>query len=248
MLETPGDLIPVLPGAALIPWSRRRSQILNFLHRGPVFFTTLVYDTNVGDISPLDSYFNPQRVSLKDLNERFAQLPTNPVGNPEETKRIGVEAVMLPRLLLYPQGDSALQPPGPATDPGSNSVSWPVEDVFLTDAPQAAHTLPDSFRTDIPRPSYVEQLLRSNAPPHSPKKSPPEEEEYGAVFEEPLLDLDCINLGEQLTASWQDESASEPLSKTLPTLGLTGLMDGLTGETKWNSNTGGPLLNKTTWI
>merc|ERR1711915_587862 len=38
MLERPGDLIPVLPNATSIPWTRRRSQILNFLHRGPVTF------------------------------------------------------------------------------------------------------------------------------------------------------------------------------------------------------------------
>ena len=46
-------------------------QILNFLHRGPVTFSTLVYDTNVGDISSLATYFNPERVSVKDLNSRY---------------------------------------------------------------------------------------------------------------------------------------------------------------------------------
>jgi hypothetical protein len=35
-----------------------------------VTFTTLVYDTNVGDISALSTYFNPERVSVKDLNSR----------------------------------------------------------------------------------------------------------------------------------------------------------------------------------
>ena len=61
MLERPGDLIPVTPQATSIPWTKRRSQILKFLHRGPVTFKTLVYDTNVGDISPLSAYFNPDR-------------------------------------------------------------------------------------------------------------------------------------------------------------------------------------------
>merc|ERR1711973_529044 len=63
MLERPGDLIPVTPQATSIPWTKRRSQILKFLHRGPVTFKTLVYDTNVGDISPLSAYFNPDSSS-----------------------------------------------------------------------------------------------------------------------------------------------------------------------------------------
>ena len=49
---------------------RRRSQILNYLHRGPVTFNTLVYDTNVGDISSLATYFNPDRISERELNLR----------------------------------------------------------------------------------------------------------------------------------------------------------------------------------
>merc|ERR1712048_1190051 len=77
MLERPGDLIPVLPNATSIPWTRRRSQILNFLHRGPVTFGTLVYDTNVGDISALATYFNPDRISERELNLRFGHYPTS---------------------------------------------------------------------------------------------------------------------------------------------------------------------------
>merc|ERR1712033_155885 len=77
MLERPGDLIPVLPNATSIPWTRRRSQILNFLHRGPVTFQTLVYDTNVGDISALATYFNPDRISERELNLRFGHHPTS---------------------------------------------------------------------------------------------------------------------------------------------------------------------------
>ena len=107
MLERPGDLIPILPEAAQLPWTRRRSQvravehgnctwkgyrervlpenvlpmhdltvltfffqILNFLHRGPVTFSTLVYDTNVGDISTLSCYFNQERISVEELNSK----------------------------------------------------------------------------------------------------------------------------------------------------------------------------------
>ena len=44
---------------------------------------TQVYDTNVGDISPLSSYFNPQRWTVRDLNEKFGiqtQTPELSVG------------------------------------------------------------------------------------------------------------------------------------------------------------------------
>jgi len=101
MLERPGDLIPVLPNATSIPWTRRRSQILNFLHRGPVTFQTLVYDTNVGDISALATYFNPDRISERELNLRFGHYPTSGEkhASPQKT---GNEPIVKPRLLLYP--------------------------------------------------------------------------------------------------------------------------------------------------
>jgi len=103
MLITPGDLIPVLPAATAIPWTRRKSQILNFLHRGPVTFRTLVYDTNVGDISALATYFNPERVSVKDLNSRFGQYPNSGEDHKELEVKVGSEQVVKPRLLLYPE-------------------------------------------------------------------------------------------------------------------------------------------------
>jgi len=100
MLERPGDLIPVNVDAASVPWTRRRSQILDFLHRGPVDFSTLVYDTNVGDISSLVSYFNPERVSVDDLNTKIGSYPSS--GDTHvEVKKIGNEDVVMPRLLLY---------------------------------------------------------------------------------------------------------------------------------------------------
>lgn len=104
MLITPGDLIPVHPTATTIPWTRRKSQILNFLHRGPVTFTTLVYDTNVGDISALSTYFNPERVSVKDLNSRFGQHPSSSgEDSRDDNVKVGSENVLKPRLLLYPE-------------------------------------------------------------------------------------------------------------------------------------------------
>merc|ERR1712243_396471 len=104
MLVTPGDLIPVQSSATTIPWTRRKSQILNYLHRGPVSFSTLVYDTNVGDISALSTYFNPERVSVKDLNSRFGQHPSSSgEDSRDEDVKVGADNVLKPRLLLYPE-------------------------------------------------------------------------------------------------------------------------------------------------
>jgi len=100
MLERPGDLIPVNENATAIPWTKRRSQILNYLHRGPVNFNTLVYDTNVGDISSLATYFNPDRISERELNLRFGNFPASCNGEDQESPQ-KVEGVK-PRLLLYP--------------------------------------------------------------------------------------------------------------------------------------------------
>ena len=57
-----------------IPWAKRKNHVINFLHRGPVTFQTLVFDTNVGDIAPLSTYFNPHKWTVKDLNEKFGQI------------------------------------------------------------------------------------------------------------------------------------------------------------------------------
>ncbi len=43
MLLESGDLIPVKRAAVDIPWTRRKSQIQNYLHRGPVEFTVIYY-------------------------------------------------------------------------------------------------------------------------------------------------------------------------------------------------------------
>jgi len=103
MLERPGDLIPVQGSATTIPWTKRRSQILNFLHRGPVTFNTLVYDTNVGDISSLATYFNPDRISERELNLRFGHYPAASGGEEHESpQKAGHEDAVKPRLLLYP--------------------------------------------------------------------------------------------------------------------------------------------------
>ena len=99
MLNRPGDLIPVTAEAAkLMTWSNRSSKIVEYLHRGPVSFSTLVYDTNVGDIATIASYFNPEMVSLEELNNKYAQRLSKTGG--EEQKE--VEEVQVPRLLVNP--------------------------------------------------------------------------------------------------------------------------------------------------
>jgi len=122
MLERPGDLIPVKPAAATIPWTRRRSQILNFLHRGPVNFNTLVYDTNVGDISSLASYFNEERISVDELNSRFGHNPFSETSLAEEETKIGNENVVMPRLLLYPERITAVQSEGNGFKAGTEQL------------------------------------------------------------------------------------------------------------------------------
>merc|ERR1712112_529511 len=120
MLERPGDLIPVTPQATSIPWTKRRSQILKFLHRGPVTFKTLVYDTNVGDISPLSAYFNPDRISVPDLNNQFANCPKN--GEKQAPTQKNSDFGVTPRLLLYPNRD---QDPDPSSSSGASGHPTP---------------------------------------------------------------------------------------------------------------------------
>lgn len=85
MLLESGDLIPVLPEAVDIPWTRRKAQIMNFLHRGAVNFRTLVYDSNVGDIAPLSTYFNPGKWTVMDLNQKFGQVADSVTDSKSET-------------------------------------------------------------------------------------------------------------------------------------------------------------------
>jgi len=235
MLDTPGDLIPVVAAASSIPWTRRRSQILNFLHRGPVSFSTLVYDTNVGDISPLSSYFNPQRISEKDLNSKFGQYPTNGGVHPDDVKRIGSEAVVMPRLLLYPlhqppsvpvqpqqpeqgclavrndkeranlEGDRELEEPElfPQLDQSQVKVQRTLNWVLSQDKDTPSAQTSDPVLCTPP----VEEIVRVDSSP-DPLKEP-----EGPLDLDPLLlDLDCLSLGQQLTASWPDSfDASFPM-------------------------------------
>ena len=98
MLNRRGDLIPVTEAAKLMTWSNRSSKIVEYLHRGPVSFSTLVYDTNVGDIATIASYFNPEMVSLEELNNKYGQRLSKKRGGEGEEE----EEVQVPRLLIYP--------------------------------------------------------------------------------------------------------------------------------------------------
>ena len=74
MLINPGDLIPVRAEAIHIPWTKRKSTILNFLHRGPVTFKvikqpTFHYKKLIGEIKRF--LFSPTSYFLIPKNRRF---------------------------------------------------------------------------------------------------------------------------------------------------------------------------------
>ena len=102
MSEEPLDLIPVVVKFSFVPKNRRKSQVHNFLHRGPVTFDTLVYDNNVGDINFLYAYFNPARMSERELNIRFGVYPTNGEKHAPPKKKED-DSQVRPRILLYPE-------------------------------------------------------------------------------------------------------------------------------------------------
>ena len=84
-------------------------------------FNTLVYDTNVGDISSLATYFNPDRISERELNLRFGHYPAASGGEEQESpQKAGLEDAVKPRLLLYP--DHNLNP---------NQVTFKSYDFYL---------------------------------------------------------------------------------------------------------------------
>jgi len=167
MLLTQGDLIPVEPQATSIPWTKRKSQILNFLHRGKVDFSTLVYDTNVGDISAISTYFNPERVSVQDLNTKFGQHPSI---NPEkDEKKDGVNS-RKPILLLYPEHNQNYSK-------ARRTLSWVMSHNEYTSPPQQlsisppengpqqlSTTLPDNWQQT---PDNYQQLAQSSFNLHS---------------------------------------------------------------------------------
>ena len=122
MLLESGDLIPVKKAAADIPWTKRKAQFLNFLHRGPVDFSTYVYDTNVGDIAQLSVYFNPYHWTVQDLNYRFGMKPDSNSDREMSSKASStVSAIdsddakcrsLQPKLFIYPLQEDSKSPSG----------------------------------------------------------------------------------------------------------------------------------------
>ena len=110
MLNRPGDLIPVTEEAKLMTWSNRSSKIVEYLHRGPVSFSTLVYDTNVGDIATISSYFNPEMVTLEELNKKYAKRSSKTVQVMEK------EVQQAPMVLLNPTIHPNLGTPWPPSN------------------------------------------------------------------------------------------------------------------------------------
>ena len=111
MLNRSGDLIPVTEEAKEMKWTNRSSNIVNFLHHGPVSFSTLVYDTKVGDIATVASYFNPAMVTVEELNTKYTKrmgkiedVDTKYTWRSYDDEEVQDrdDKVQAPKLLIYP--------------------------------------------------------------------------------------------------------------------------------------------------
>ena len=111
MLNRSGDLIPVTEEAKEMKWTNRSSNIVNFLHHGPVSFSTLVYDTKVGDIATVASYFNPAMVTVEELNTKYTkrmdkieEVDTKYTWRSYDVDEVQDhdDKVQAPKLLIYP--------------------------------------------------------------------------------------------------------------------------------------------------
>merc|ERR1711864_64149 len=175
--------------------------------------------------------------------------PTNGGVHPDDVKRIGTEAVVMPRLLLYPlhplsmpvqhqqpeqgglvvgndQGkldiDAAreLEEPElfPALDQNQVKVQRTLNWVLSQDKEVPSPQTLDSVICTTP----VEELVRVDSSPD---------------LDPLLLDLDCLSLGQQLTASWPDSfESSYPRPRTMPSRVLSStLADVRSGLDKWDS-------------
>jgi len=173
MLLESGDLIPVLSHAVEIPWTKRKNQIMGFLYRGRVTFQTMVYDTNVGDISPLSTYFNPRKWTVEDLNQKFGQIyidedyrsessacitsnssePTNAV-NPDFRNDVKT-AALTPRLILFTEKPTSENRRNvyQQVDPFCNFPTigvWNLPPPFTT--PTLTLSTPLSLKSNLPSP------------------------------------------------------------------------------------------------
>ena len=101
-LKKAGDLIPVVSEfKSISSGARRRAQFMNFIHRGLVTYSTLVYDRNIGDVMALVNYFHPEFFTEQELNDRFGLFP-NSDGKHDLLKKDGDDS-MVPRILIFPE-------------------------------------------------------------------------------------------------------------------------------------------------
>ena len=96
------DLIPVVADFKNITSLKlKKSSWMNYIQRGPVTYTTLVFDRNIGDTMSLINYFNPDFFTEQELNNRFGVYP-NSDGKHDLVKKNGGNP-MMPRILLFPE-------------------------------------------------------------------------------------------------------------------------------------------------
>lgn len=208
-------------------------------------FKTLVYDTNVGDISPIMSYFNPQRISEYDLNTKYGQSTTGRINDPEPIK-IGTETTVMPKLLIYPLIPPPIHLPPPplcleqdvsveeskVVEVQPKAVLLPLNpdqvEVFMSgeEEEKVQRTLdwvinqdekaPDEVSTpSVTSSAAAEELSNIDTTSESSRPSCSKETDLDSLGD-PILDLDCLSLGQALEASWQNETLSYPTQSTTP--------------------------------
>lgn len=236
MLERPGDLIPVQPNATSIPWTRRRSQILNFLHRGPVTFNTLVYDTNVGDISALATYFNPDRISERELNLRFGHYPTSGEKHDSPRKVVGNDSVVKPRLLLYPNHNTSNQVLNSSQVKVQRTLNW-VLSQDASESPNLGQVTPPELPNSISQPVQAGLIgLRMPSEDFSSQQIKPEVDINTLEDFTANQKVEAVNMPTNpLDISLPPSSANlpclvAPKSFTLPTHSLTAALDSVWAE------------------
>jgi len=236
MLERPGDLIPVQPNATSIPWTRRRSQILNFLHRGPVTFNTLVYDTNVGDISALATYFNPDRISERELNLRFGHYPTSGEKHDSPRKVVGNDSVVKPRLLLYPNHNTSNQVLNSSQVKVQRTLNW-VLSQDASESPNLGQVTPPELLNSISQPVQAGLMgLRMPSEDFSSQQIKPEVDINTLEDFSANQKVEAVNMPTNpLDISLPPSSANlpclvAPKSFTLPTHSLTTALDSVWAE------------------
>lgn len=207
MLIESGDLIPVLPEAVDIPWTKRKSEVINFLHRGRVTFRTYVYDTNVGDIAPLSTYFNPRKWTVKDLNNKFGQCVDNLIDQKASFSSIPSSSgdskcvSLQPKLLIYPEifkSDKANGNYKPTLKKMSPSRIWSIPPPLVS-TPKTASQLPSPpLKTSPPQGNNEDDNPDPIAPPKRRRMSLNDAFNYSS-YSRSLLDLSSYGISRSLS-------------------------------------------------